>query len=85
MDSLTIIISASVAGLVALDKVGIIDKLLKRNGKSNATKNDINNLAENHLHEIGQKLDAINKTLEENNRQHDKQLEILITLNTKIK
>lgn len=53
-----------VGGLVVLDKAGILDKLLRRNGKTRATKGDIDHLANNHFHELGEKMDRTNKHLE---------------------
>ena len=57
---ITIIIGAIVTGMITLDKLGVLDKIFRRNGKTRATKNDIDHLAENHLHEVKEILVEIN-------------------------
>lgn len=67
---ITIIIGAIITGLITLDKVGILDKIFKRNGKNNATKGDITTLKENDFHGVNEKLDRAD-------RSHEKQVELL--------
>ena len=67
---ITILIGAVVTGIITLDKVGVLDRLLRRNGKRNANKDDIDVLKTNHFHELNEKLDRAD-------RQHEKQVELL--------
>ena len=63
--TVTITVGAIIAGMITLDKTGVLDKILKRNGKSNATKNDVDLLATNHLHELKDILIRIEENLKD--------------------
>lgn len=60
--------------VLILNKAGILDKLIKRNGIGKVEE-ELKQMKENHLHTLENKLD-------EQSRQHEKQTELLVAIKT---